>query len=202
MKALISKLAITFAFVPSIAAYSVGKNRRVFVGTPVHQNRRLVQDCMTPLSRLCTLTETATVDEAVYLLLKLDVSGAPVINEQTGELLGIVSTFDFLQQEAGDGALLPIEGTMENVKDYLNRAKKICATRVGDLMSPNPVTMSPEESMRNAAILMSQKNLHRLPIVENGRLVGMLTSSDVMIDMVRVVKSLPPAASKDDLISP
>mmetsp|Transcript_6273 Transcript_6273/g.11859 ORF Transcript_6273/g.11859 Transcript_6273/m.11859 type:complete len:203 (-) Transcript_6273:218-826(-) len=202
MKALISKLALTFAFVPSIAAYSVGKNRRVFVGTPIHQNRRLVQDCMTPLSRLCTLTETATVDEAVYLLLKLDVSGAPVINELTGELLGIVSTFDFLQQEAGDGALLPIEGTMENVKDYLNRAKKICATRVGDLMSPNPVTMSPEESMRNAAILMSQKNLHRLPIVENGRLVGMLTSSDVMIDMVRVVKSLPPAASKDDLISP
>jgi len=79
--------------------------------------------------------------------------------------------------------------------------KKICATRVGDLMTPNPVTMPPEESMRNAAILMSQRNLHRLPIVDNGRLVGMLTSSDVMIDMVRVVKSLP-AASKDDLTSP
>jgi Mg2+/Co2+ transporter CorC len=124
MKVVISKLSIVLSFAPSIAAYSVGKNR-VFVGTPVHQNRRLVQDCMTPLSRLCTLTESATVDEAVYLLLKLDVSGAPVINENTGELLGVVSTFDFLQQEAGDGALLPIEGTMENVKDYLNHAKKV-----------------------------------------------------------------------------
>jgi CBS domain-containing protein len=48
---------------------------------------------------------------------------------------------------------------------------------------------------------MSQKNLHRLPIVDNGKLVGMLTSSDVMIDMVRVVKSLP-YAPDDDFISP
>lgn len=200
MKAIVAALSIALALAPTISAYSVGKNR-VFVGTPIHHNRRLVQDCMTPLSRLCTLTESATVDEAVYLFLKLDVSGAPVINENTGELLGIVSTFDFLQQEAGDGALLPIEGTMENVKDYLSRAKKICATRVGDLMTPDPVTMSPGESMRNAAVLMSQKHLHRLPIVDNGKLVGMLTSSDVMIDMVRVVSSLP-SAPEDDLISP
>lgn len=197
---LFSTITILMKCISPLTAYSVGKNR-VFVGTPVHHNRRLIQDCMTPLSRLCTLTESATVDEAVYMLLKLDVSGAPVINAETGELLGIVSTFDFLQQEAGDGALLPIEGTMENVKDYLNRAKKICATKVGDLMTPNPVTMSPGESMRNAAILMSQKNLHRLPIVENGRLVGMLTSSDVMVDMVRVVRSLP-ESPEDDLISP
>eukprot|EP01083_Nonionella_stella_P058024 152070_1 len=85
------------------SAFSVGPNRqRVFVGAPVHKNRRTVKDCMTPISQLCTLTESATVDEAVHLLLDLGVSGAPVIDEHTGELLGIVSTFDFLQQEAGE----------------------------------------------------------------------------------------------------
>eukprot|EP00979_Chaetoceros_neogracilis_P014297 scaffold4552_cov262-Chaetoceros_neogracile.AAC.7 len=201
MKSVIfASLLMTF-FVQPTAAFSVGNNR-VFVGTPVHQNRRLVDDCMTDLSSLCTLTESATVDEAVHMLLNLDVSGAPVINKDTGELLGIVSTFDFLQQEAGDGALLPIQGTMENVKDYLNQAKKICATRVGDLMTPNPITMNLGDSMRNAAILMNQKNLHRLPIVEkDGRLVGMLTSSDIMGDMVREVRSLP-CAVEDALLSP
>ncbi len=45
--------------------------------------------------------------------------------------------------------------------------------------------------MRSAALLMSQQNLHRIPIVDEGRLVGMITSSDVMKDMVRVVRSLP-----------
>jgi len=136
----------------TISAFSVG-NKRVFVGTPVHQNRCLVEDCMTPLSRLCTLTASATVDEAVYMLLDLGVSGAPVINENTGELVGIVSTFDFLQQEAGDGALLPIQGTMEDVQNYLKQAKKLLATRVGDLMTENLVTIYSDESMRNAAIL-------------------------------------------------
>lgn len=58
------------------------------------------------------------------------------------------------------------------------------------------------DSMRNAAILMNQKNLHRLPIVEkDGRLVGMLTSSDIMGDMVREVRSLP-CAVEDALLSP
>jgi CBS domain-containing protein len=82
---------------------------------------------MTPLSLLCTLIESATVDEAVYMLIDLNVSGAPVIDKDSGRLLGIVSTFDFLQQEAGDGALLPIHGTIENVKDYLYKARKVSA---------------------------------------------------------------------------
>ena len=65
-------------------------------------------------------------------------------------------------------------------------------------MSSHPVTMRSDESMRNAAVLMSQQNLHRLPIVDEGRLVGMLTSSDVMMDMVKVVQSLPPAEEDPD----
>lgn len=58
-------------------------------------------------------------------------------------------------------------------------------------MTPNPVTTTSNQSMRSAALLMSQQNLHRIPIVDEGRLVGMITSSDVMKDMVRVVRSLP-----------
>ena len=110
---------------PISKAFSGVGHNRVFVGTPVHQNRRCVKDCMTPISQLCTLTESATVDEAVHMLLELGVSGAPVINERTGELVGVVSTFDFLQQEAGDGALLPIEGSMEDIKAYLTQATKV-----------------------------------------------------------------------------
>ena len=68
-------------------------------------------------------------------------------------------------------------------------------------MTPNPVTVPPDTSMRNAAILMAQQNLHRLPIVDHGRLIGMLTSSDIMVDMVKVVQSLP-SATNDDVVAP
>ncbi len=64
-------------------------------------------------------------------------------------------------------------------------------------MTPKPVTMTSDQSMRNAAILMAQKNLHRLPIVDKGRLVGMITSSDVMMDMVTVVRSWPSAENNN-----
>ena len=80
---------------------------------------------MTPISQLCTLTSDATVDEAVFLMLDHGISGAPVIDRKSGELLGIVSTYDFLQQEAGEGQLLPIQGTLEDVKAYLSQAKKV-----------------------------------------------------------------------------
>lgn len=180
-------------------AFSSNSSKRLFIGTPANKSRRLISDCMTPIHDLVTLTEYSTVNEAVHLLLKLGVSGAPVVRNSTGELVGVVSSFDFLQQEAGEGTLLPpIEGGSDNkdtVESYLSAARKICAKRVGDLMTTNLRTMECTESMRNAAALMTQEKLHRLPIVdEDGKLVGMLTSSDVMIDMVHVIKNLPPAA--------
>lgn len=191
MMKIIQSILCLYLIVP-IYSFSVGSGR-VFVGTPVNQNRRLVSDCMTPLDRLCTLTTDAKVEDAVHMLLDINVSGAPVIDEETGVLLGIVSNQDFLQQEAGEGALLPFEGTIENVQGYLKKAKKICAASVGDLMTSDPITLESTATMRDAATIMARENLHRLPIVDKGRLVGMLTSSDVMLDMVRVVKNLPPA---------
>jgi CBS domain-containing protein len=159
---------------------------------------------MTPIKDLLTFSESLTVHDAVHLLLKFGVSGAPVVRDTTGELVGIVSSFDFLQQEAGEGTLLPpIQGTSTKsaVESYLTAAKKICAKKVGDLMTTNIRTMEANQSMRDAASLMSQQKLHRLPIVDDrGKLVGMLTSSDVMIDMVHIVKNLPPGKESIEIL--
>ena len=132
-------------------------------------------------------------------------SGAPVLSDDaSGQLLGVVSSFDVLQQEAGDGVLFPImaEDTSDlgqhyTQEAYLRAAKKICATRVGDLMSSNPITVESNTDMRHATAVMAQNKLHRLPVVDDGILVGMLTSSDVMIDMVRSVQALSPVPHHD-----
>ena len=180
------------SFQHAVTAFSTGN--RVFVGTPSHKTKRLVSDCMTPINQLCTFTPSTTVHDAVQQLLNQGVSGAPVISDQTGELLGVVSSFDVLQQEAGDGILLPImsEDTVQTHEVYLQAAKKICATRVGDLMSSNPITVESTTDMRSATAVMTQAKLHRLPVVDDGILVGILTCSDVMIDMVRSVQALAP----------
>lgn len=85
---------------------------------------------------------------------------------------------------------------METVEEYVEVAGKICAKRIGDLMTKNPICLGARKSMRDAAVLMAREKLHQLIIVDDDgdggeKLVGMLTISDVMKDMLNVVKTLP-----------
>eukprot|EP00978_Attheya_sp_CCMP212_P045202 scaffold337294_cov63-Attheya_sp.AAC.1 len=168
-----------------------GVSNRVFVSTPV-TTRRFVNDCMT--SNPCTFTASMPVEEAMAMLLELGVSGAPVVDDETGTtLIGVVSSFDFLQKEAGGGSLLPMEGSADRVEGYIDAAKKICAKQVGEIMTPNPTTVKPNATMRSAAGLMAKERLNRVPVVDDaGAIVGILTSSDIMQDLLYVVRSLPP----------
>ena len=63
---------------------------RVFVGTPTKTNPRLVRDCMTP--NPVTLKTTDTIDEAIQELLRLGFNGAPVVDAETNDLVGIACT--------------------------------------------------------------------------------------------------------------
>jgi len=168
---------------------------RVFVSTPVKNPARLVKDCMTAAPT--TLLADTTVDEAIDILLTLGYSGAPVVDD-SGSLVGVVTAFDILQKEAG-GALLPMEGTAETVEGYAKSAKKIIAKKVGDLMTEDPITINPDASMKDAAAMMTKERLHRLPVVAEGKLIGIVSTSDVMKDVLSTVKALLPEAPKGDV---
>eukprot|EP00545_Synedropsis_sp_CCMP1620_P015129 CAMPEP_0119015388 /NCGR_PEP_ID=MMETSP1176-20130426/10942_1 /TAXON_ID=265551 /ORGANISM="Synedropsis recta cf, Strain CCMP1620" /LENGTH=142 /DNA_ID=CAMNT_0006968679 /DNA_START=198 /DNA_END=626 /DNA_ORIENTATION=- len=141
-----------------------------------------------------------SVDEATTILLSNGFSGAPVVDDFQN-LIAVVSSFDFLEMEAFEGAVLPMEGSVEQVEGYVGAAKRICAQLVADIMSPNPLSVSPDESMRTAAALMSSEKLHRLPVIDaHGKVVGIITASDVMQDMLHLVRNLPEA--RNDGVSP
>jgi CBS domain-containing protein len=58
--------------------------------------------------------------------------------------------------------------------------------------------VTPQTSMREAAAIMSELKLHRLPVVDDrGTLVGVLSSADVMKDLLHIVRNLPPAAATE-----
>ena len=196
---IIRYITSSYVIIKTLAFSSQSSSKRVFIGTPAHKKPRPISGYMVPIQKLVTLDESSTVDEAVNLLLEFGMSGAPVVRGTSKELVGIVSSIDFLQHKAHEGTLLPpIEGGTKVVESYLTASKKICAKKVGDLMTTNIRTMVSTDSMQNAASLMAQEKLHRLPIVdEDGGLVGLLTSSDVMFDMVRVMKNLPPAEEEN-----
>jgi CBS domain-containing protein len=85
-----------------------------------------------------------------------------------------------------------MEGSVEQVEGYIGAAKRICAQSVSDIMTSTAHFVSPDESMRSAAALMSLQKLHRLPVVSgDGKVVGIITASDVMQDMLHLVRNLP-----------
>jgi CBS domain-containing protein len=55
---------------------------------------------------------------------------------------------------------------------------------IRDVMTPNPRTVSPEESIQNAARIMRDEDTGAIPVVENGRAVGVLTDRDIVVRAV------------------
>ena len=55
----------------------------------------------------------------------------------------------------------------------------LSATKVGDIASRKPVTIEPDEDLDEALALMARAQVRRLPVVEGGRLVGVLAQADI-----------------------
>jgi CBS domain-containing protein len=58
--------------------------------------------------------------------------------------------------------------------------QKMAATTVGQAMTPNPVTIDPETPLEEIATLMVTKNIHTLPVVEGGKVVGVVGKEDIL----------------------
>merc|ERR1711935_1258074 len=154
-------------------------------------NPRLVRDCMTPNPR--TLKTTDTVDAAIVALLAAGFHGAPVIDPITNNLVGCVTAFDFIQKEE-TGAILPFDTTddLEAQQEMAVNARKIMATTVGELTTEPAVTIHIDSNMKDAAELLIKEHEHRLCVVDDEHnVVGILSTSDVMRNIVDVLQALP-----------
>lgn len=125
---------------------------------------------------------------AAKLLLEEGVNGLPVLDAQ-GKLVGIICQSDLIAQQKR----LPIPSIftlldgfipLTSMKHLEKAIKKISGTTVADAMTPDPVTVRPETSIEDVAGLMVDNNFHTLPVVEEGRLVGVVGKEDVLRTLV------------------
>jgi CBS domain-containing protein len=134
-----------------------------------------------------SIAEDATVEDVVARFKELDVPALPVVNEG-GRCVGVVTEKDLvIADEDGDlhiphyielfGGLLffPPE-----LRHFERRLKKAAATRVHDLMSEPPVVVEPATPIHDAAHVIVERGHSRLPVVEHGRYVGLVTRADVL----------------------
>ena len=99
-----------------------------------------------------TLSPRVTVADAIDLIAETGHNGFPVIIDT--EVVGMVTSADLIQAEHFDN--------------------------IGDVMTPNPLTAKPDDDLVSIAGVMAFNHIHHVPIIESGRLIGIVTSTDML----------------------
>ena len=130
-----------------------------------------------------TLGPESTVEEAIKFFAEERVSGAPVVED--GRLVGIITEGDLIFQDADVkapgfldilGGIVPLGDTDE----YRREALKSAGVTVGEVMTDEPVTITPEATLAETATVMAERRKKILPVIEGGRLVGVITRMDIL----------------------
>ena len=135
-----------------------------------------------------TISPESSVEEAAKILSDNGISGLPVVKD--GKLVGIVSESDLIIKDKKlhfPDYINVIGGIiyLESYKKFKNEFKKFIAVKVEDLMSEKVITVSPEDSIEDAATIMSEEDVNRLPVVEGDNLVGIISRGDIVRDLGR-----------------
>jgi len=149
------------------------------------------RDVMTP--RVISVEADAPILRAVRLMLQNRISGLPVVGPR-GELVGMVTEGDFLRRGETDTErhrsrwLEFVVGPGRLAEEYA-RAR---GRKVDEVMTAEPVTVTEDTPLDEAVRMMERHHIKRLPVVREGKLVGIVSRADIMHALV----SLAPEAKE------
>ncbi|BAZ81719.1 MAG: CBS domain-containing protein [Sphaerospermopsis sp.] len=123
--------------------------------------------------------------EAIQILAEKRISGLPVIND-AGKLVGIISETDLMWQETGvtpPAYIMFLDSViyLQNPGAYERDLHKALGQTVGEVMSKNPLTITPDKSLKEAAKIIQEHKVHRLPVLDStSKVIGILTRGDII----------------------
>ena len=125
------------------------------------------------------------LNDAIQILAERRISGLPVVSN-AGELVGIISETDLMWQETGVTPpayikILDLVIYLKNPAQHERDLHKALGQTVGEVMSREPITVSPDKPLKEAAQLMHDRSVNRLPVVApDGIVIGILTRGDIV----------------------
>jgi CBS-domain-containing membrane protein len=142
-----------------------------------------------------TVSETATVRELATLLITHNISGVPVLDTQ-GTAIGVVTESDLIFQNKKIHlptavAILDSFLFLESPGKTEKELKKIAGSKVGDICSRDLISVEPDTGLEDLATLMAEKKIHTLPVMEEGKLVGVIGKSDIIRTIAQEILPQP-----------
>ncbi|MCE9682741.1 CBS domain-containing protein [Halomonas alkalisoli] len=154
-------------------------------------------DVMT--AKVITVPPDADVREIAQLLLDNNISALPVVDADQ-KVLGIVSEGDLMRRVENDTDrrkswwLKSIFSGANNASEYI----KSHGRKAHEIMTPNPVTVSEDESLRRIAKLLERHHIKRVPVVRDGRLVGIVSRANLLRGFSATTGEGEPPVTSDD----
>ena len=140
----------------------------------------------------------ASVERAARLMLQNKVSGLPVVNSQ-GTMVGMVTEADFLRRSEIRRRPRWLEfliGPGRLATEYVHAAGR----KVSEIMTPDPYTVTPETSLEQIVDVMERRRIKRLPVVEDGKLIGIVSRANLMHALASTAREVKAPAEADDII--
>ncbi len=145
-----------------------------------------VADVMT--RDVITVTPETSLRDLAEILSHKNINGVPVVDDE-GDVIGVVSESDLVEHNKPLhiptvfvilDSIIPLENPWRMQKEF----KRITATRVADIYSSPPVCVDPDTDITEVARIMSEKHIHTLPVLDRGKLVGVIGKGDVIRSLI------------------
>ncbi len=140
------------------------------------------KDIMT--SEVITVSPEMPVEQLAKLFWEKRISGAPVMDGD-GKLVGVVTESDLIDQ--AKRLHIPTAIAVLEAVIYLERGRKVeeelnkmAGSTVNDICTHEPATVALDTPLDEIATIMAEKHLHTLPVMESGRLVGVVGKADII----------------------
>ena len=158
-----------------------------------------VRDAMT--THVLTVRTDTPLKDVARALIDAGISGLPVVDDR-GRVAGVVSEADFLIKGQGAQSVhhRPLARLLGESATTREQLSKVAARSAGEAMTAPAVTIAPTRSLQEAAGLMTAHGINRLPVVEDGRLVGILTRADLVRAYLRTDDELAATIREDVLL--
>ncbi|MCB0976621.1 MAG: CBS domain-containing protein [Acidimicrobiales bacterium] len=130
------------------------------------------------------------VEDAMRTLVDRGIDGGPVVDSD-GTVVGMLSTGDLIVQNSRLhfptvisilGATIELPGSQRNFDDDVRRA---LGSTVRDVMQPNPITIGADDTVEEAATLLHDHDISRLPVLGDGGLVGIVARVDILRAIIK-----------------